>query len=124
MMMLTQHQCFEEAATDSVFPRIDRWLDSGDHQQALRFLASGFGRHTYRSMVDYVFAQVFPGWRFDIRRFYAGNGPQLRKMTTAAERKVMQAEMLVALEIAHQLWCERRRSSWVEIRLVVKELAA
>jgi hypothetical protein len=113
--------------TTSIFPAVERWLnEDGDRWKALKHLDPKGSMGRYRSVVDYLYASVIPTKRAEIFRFYVSGktSDMAGSILTMNERNVMEAQMLIALEIAYQLWCEKRRSSWRQVRATVAELAA
>jgi len=113
-------------ATDSMFPRVDQWLyhQQSDHQHALEELAPSRSLDSYRSIVDFLLCEACPEWKLPCRRFYADKGPQVRALCTEAERKVMEAQILVLCEVAYQTFERKRRASWRLVRQAARELAA
>jgi hypothetical protein len=113
--------------TTSIFPAVERWLSAdSDRWKALKYLDPKGSMGRYRSVVDYLYAAVFPTRRVEIFRYYVSDKTEhlAGTLITLNERNVMEAQMLIALEIAYQLWCEKRRSSWRQVRAAVAELAA
>ena len=58
------------------------------------------------------------------RRYYAGNGPQLRERITAVQLKKYNERLLAALEVAHESLAQKRRESWGAYRGRVEILLA
>jgi len=111
--------------TQTIFPKVEEWLQQdGDRWRCLEYVGSRASMESYRSVVDYLHAQVIPGARWDCTRFYAGKGPPLREVIVDSQRRVDEALLLIALEVAHQAWCAKRRASWRQVRAVVEQLAA
>ena len=110
--------------TASIFPEVEEWLqESSDRQMAMKFMGRNFTME-YRSAVDYIFCAVFPQWKMSCRCFYQGNELPIRDLISPAERNYMQAKLMLALEVAYQLWCEKRTQSWKKVMKTVEALEA
>jgi hypothetical protein len=66
-------------ASQSIFAKAEKKLEQTDYQQALAGLCPRRNMDRYRSMMDCLFAEVFPELQAACWKFYDGNGPQLRK---------------------------------------------
>lgn len=110
--------------TTTLFPLVERWLrePGSKHQKALPYIGSQRSMYRYRSVVDYVLAQAQPRWRRDCLGFYLGGKTPMRELITDAQRRVIEAELVVALEVAYQLFEQRQRASWKTVRAIVVEL--
>jgi hypothetical protein len=109
-------------ATQSIFPQVEViLLGSTDYQQALKFVAARKKMNSYHSMVDFLFCELHPEWRMACRRFYAGNGPQLKDQITPEQLVEFNGRLLKAIEVAHDLFCEQHRKSWDWYREQVEE---
>jgi hypothetical protein len=107
--------------TESLFPKVEEWLqESSDRQYVVRTIQS-FARVDdtggYKSVVDYIFANVYPSWRKHVFRYYRGKGSQLKHQITNAERLKMQRRMLKCLEILDAIRKIRGvQASWKQVR--------
>ena len=102
-------------ASSCVFPAVEAWLqESTDHWNALRAISTRMIDHGYRSVVDFILAEVCPSLREPCLAFYVGNGPALRDMATVTEKELRYYEcrMIAFLEIAYTAFSEKRRVSW------------
>ena len=109
-------------ATSSIFPQVEALLlGSGDYQRALEFVAARKQMKRYRSVIDFLSCEIHPRWRMACRRFYSGNGPLLKEMIEPHELIVFNGRLLKAIEVAHDLFCEKRRQSWDRYREQVEE---
>lgn len=121
-MSVMQSLTIVGGATNSIFPRVDALLVSGgDWMSSLEFIAGKRTMSRYRSMVDFLFCELNPEWRFSCRRFYRGDGKSLHSLISAEEVRVHEHQMLLALEVAVEAFRERRRQSWREFRVEVEE---
>lgn len=124
VMKIKQSLASTGGATESVFPQIDALLGGEtDYWEALEYVAARKKMDRYRSIMDFLFCELHPEWQMPCRRYYAGNGPQLREQITAVQLKKYNERLLAALEVAHESITQKRRESWgayrgrVEIRL-------
>jgi hypothetical protein len=62
--------------------------------------------------MDFVFCELNPKWRLACSLYYAGNGPQLKEQITQEEIDEYDRQLVIALKVAYQLFCERRCRSW------------
>lgn len=110
--------------TQSVLRRSERWLlQSGDHQKALHYIARSKKEDRYRSLMDFLFCEIFIEFRGACFKHYLGGGPQLKDMVSKEELKRYDEIILQGLGAAYQIFCERRRLSWVSFRLAVLKAA-
>ena len=96
-------------------------LGSGDYQSALEFVAARKKMDRYHSVIDFLFCELHPEWCMACRRFYAGNGPQLKDQITPEQLVEYSERLLKAIEVAHDLFCKQRRKNWVWYRKQVEE---
>jgi hypothetical protein len=109
-------------ATESIFPQVEALLiGSKEYQYALEYATNRKSAKWYNSVVDFLFCELHPEWRIPCRRYYAGNGPMLKDMITTEQLLMFNARMLKALEVAYDLFCERRQGSWGWYRQQVEE---
>lgn len=107
-------------ATESIFPLAEVMLrGNSDYQQALEYVAARKKMERYQSVMDFLFCELFPGWRMVCRRFYTNNGPQLKLLLTPDQVIEYNGKLLKALEVAHDLFCEQRCKSWTRYREAV-----
>ena len=110
--------------TGCVFPEVEAWLlAKSDHQNALRYVSASKKMNRYRSMIDFLFCEIFIDYSHACFKFYRGNGPQLREMATVEEIARFNAVLLKALAIAYDAFCEQRILSWTKFRLQVLQAA-
>lgn len=123
---IRQAQQVTGGISDSVFPKVDAWLqDDGDHQRALEHIASRKScMDDYRSQVDFIFAELHPSWRGKTFAFYEGRGKQLRFLITDKERLYYEARMLALLEVGYAAYCQDRALSWTGAIKLLEAMAA
>ncbi|MEK7575102.1 MAG: hypothetical protein AAB511_02640 [Patescibacteria group bacterium] len=89
--------------TGSIFPKVDALLEQTDFQLALQHVASRKNMERYRSMVDFLFCEIFKQFQRQCFLYYYEDGPQLSKIVTDEARLRWFEEMLVrSLNLAHQ----------------------
>jgi len=122
---IRQAQQVSGGATDSIFPKVDAWLqEDGDHQRALDHIAGRKDMDRYRSQVDFVFAELHPEWRNKTFAFYADRGKQLRFLLADKQRAFYEARMIALLEVAYAAYCQDRALSWTGAIKVMEAMAA
>lgn len=108
-MMLTS----PDAITESIFPLVEAWLQlDSDRMVALEWVASRKKAGKYRTVVDFLNAEINPEWRKATLEFYLSDTLQLRSILDGQTRDRLEGRMLVALEIAYQAHCDKRKLSW------------
>lgn len=108
--------------TESIFTQVEKKLtSSSDIQNALRYVSSRKKMDNYRSMIDFLFCELHPYYRGSCQRFYHHGGPPLREMITAEQVAYYDRYLLTALNVAYDLFCEKRCRSWSWYRKEVKE---
>lgn len=129
-MSLSMHQSqrneqqLSGGLTQSIFPRVDHALKNTDTQRALEFVASRKRMNRYRSLVDFLFCELFTEWQEDCQQFYAGEGCQLRERIRSEFRSGYEVVMLHALDVAHQRLEEKRRGNWCDYAVEVEHTLA
>lgn len=114
----------EMPATHTIFPKVERWLDDSDHQASLDLTAKRKDVTRYRSIIDFLYAELHPQWKPACFRYYDDEGPPLKELITAKQRKVMEATMLVFLEVSYAHYCAKRVRSWAGTVSDMKKLIA
>lgn len=122
MVLVAQTLAVSGGVTDSIFPQVEAvLLVSSDHQSALEFVSSRKKMDRYKSVMDYLFCELHPEWRLACRRYYVGNGPQLKNQLTDEQLATYNKRLLIALGVAYELFCEKRRLSWTKYRKCVAD---
>ena len=112
-MQIRQCLVLVGGATESIFPQVEALLlGETDYQGSLEYVAARKKMDRYRSMMDFLFCELYLEWRMSCRRYYAGNGPQLREQITPAQLVEYNRRLLVALEVAHEAFVQQRRKTW------------
>ena len=100
-------------ATSTVFPKVESWIDAdSDRMRALEFVASRKNMGRYRSVMDFLFCEIFTDQKKACFKFYADKGPQLIELATPAEIAVWERKLMIAVRHAYTTWCEKRVISW------------
>jgi len=124
-LKLTQALELVGGSTESIFPEVEAFLQaSSDHQNALDWVASRKKADRYRSVVDFLFCELYPEHRGACFRFYLSGDQPFRELITMAQRSMYAWEMLQALRIAYGAFCDKRRLSWSAFRSEVKKVCA
>jgi hypothetical protein len=95
--------------------------NSSDLQHALEYVAAKKKIERYQSVMDFLFCELFPIWRFHCFRFYNDAGPPLREQAKPEQLAIYDAQLAVALNVAYKLFCEQRCKSWGFYREQFKE---
>jgi len=100
---------------DSIFPKVDEMLNQTKYQQSLEFVAWRKNMNRYRSMVDFLFCEIYTEYRDACFRFYYSDGPQLKNMpeSTSEQIEKWEAVLIKSLLFAHEVLQENRSMSWV-----------
>jgi len=111
--------------TESVFPEVEAWLSvSSEHQNALQYIAIRKKVIRYTSMMDFLFCEIFTGYRAACFRYYLNKASMLKDMVTDEEIVYFNRVLLKAMEIAYKAFSDQRQLSWANFRNQVLELAA
>lgn len=103
--------------TLTVFPMSENWLgDCSEHQWAVKRVAGRCKAENFRSLMDFLFANVFPDCYWLVMDFYADEGPPLREILNRTQCYMIDCVLLEALKLAYQDYCEDRERSWSRIR--------
>jgi hypothetical protein len=111
--------------TMSVFPEAEQFLlADSDHQNALRYVASRKDMKRYKSMMDFLFCELYTRYQPACFRFYEKNGPILRDMATQEQINFWGKVLLLAVQKAFEIHSQKRRVSWGQFREEVMRKAA
>lgn len=111
--------------TQSLFPAAEAWLmDSADHAEALKYVAGRKNINRYKSVMDFLFCELFTIFRTACFRYYRDAGPQLREMITPEQVVFFNNALLKALELAYEHHDQQRRISWTQFRQEALKRAA
>ena len=118
-MRCALQQRFEIEFLDSIFPLVEAWLETTDHQKALMYVSAKkmATMDHYRSKIDYLFCELFVEFQKPCRQFYKGDGEVLGFLLEPEQRTRFEAGMLEALDGAYWAFCKKRQLSWVQFRL-------
>ena len=107
------------SVTLTVFPMSENWLrESSDHQMAVTRVPSRSKAENFRSLMDYLFANVFVGTYWMVMDFYSDEAPPLREIITQAQCGMIDELLVEALKLAYADFCEDRVRSWSRVRNV------
>jgi hypothetical protein len=114
----------EGVACETIFPLVEIWLNnSSKHMEVLKKVAARKDMERYRSVIDFIFCELFRGWRKHAVAYYEDRGPLLKEMITEAERAYYERYMLLFLEVAWQAVQQDWQVCWAKMARVTKELA-
>ena len=102
-------------ATNSIFPAVDELLENTDVQKALKFVAGRKDMDRYRSVVDFLFAELVGGkWKEACFRYYNDEGPKLidDPRVTIEMLAKWEYDLVCALEIAEEMHLIELKTSW------------
>ena len=92
-------------ATDTIFPRVEEWLEESDHIKCIKKL--GRISSSYWSLMDFLVCFVFPKQRSRCFAYYKDRGPQLRFLIDSLDREDMENQILNTLEEAWISFCQK-----------------
>jgi len=111
--------------TESIFPRVEQWLQlSSDHAESLKYIAARKNMNRYRSVVDFLFCEIFLRFRSRCFAYYDERGKKLAEIITESERQEFENVLMTALQGAYNAFREKRRLSWATFRREVLGIAA
>lgn len=111
--------------TESIFPTVEKVLAETDYQKALEFVAGKKDMCRYKSMIDFVFCEIWIEYRHRCFAFYDdAKKPRLKEILSEDERARYEHWMVAALDLAKSKMEARRRESWTSFRIEVRRLAA
>ncbi len=101
--------------TETLFPRTEAKLNHSDYQKALQFIAKRKRGERYRSMMDFLFCEVFTEWRFPCFQFYNEKGPQLKDHPEVTQLMLAIWDMILCdrvLEYCMKALMNQYQASW------------
>lgn len=124
-LSLSQELSIRGGATQTIFPKVERWLQrKTENWQALQYIAGRKQMERYRSIVDFVFCEIFIEWQNGCFRYYEERGKKLRFLITREQRQELEKRLLAGLKMASKLFQKKRRMSWTSFRCEVLRLTA
>ncbi|MCI5108344.1 MAG: hypothetical protein MRY49_00670 [Candidatus Pacebacteria bacterium] len=124
MMQLSTAINLVGGATTSIFPRAEALLLSDNrYQEALKFVASKKDMDRYKSMMDFLFCELYTRWVYHCMRYYKGRGPLLRDQLKTKEILEYDRRLVIALEVARKLLDEDSCKSWTWYRFQAAQAA-
>ena len=102
-------------ATNSVFPAVDELLEDVDVQKALKFVSGRKNMDRYRSIVDFLFAELIGGkWKVACFRYYDDEGPRLDDdpRVTIEMLESWERDLIHALKFAEEMYLAELKTSW------------
>jgi hypothetical protein len=108
-------------ATCSIFPQVENLLGDSDHQYAIEYVAFRKRAKRYKSVIDFLFCELYTEWRKSCYLFYKDKGPQLKEMIENEQIAQYEWRLLKAVEVAYKLHKEKRRASWNWYKQQVEE---
>ncbi len=112
---LTQALQLIGGATKSIFVKTETLLlENSNYQQALDFIAQENDENInqYKSVMDFLFCEIYPEWQVSCHHYYEGTGPKLKDILTPKQIIRYDECLLKALKIAHKLFCEQHQESY------------
>lgn len=132
MMSMSLIQCHQMrqlqitgGASIGVFPLVEAWLNASlDHQEALQFVAARKNMDRYRSMVDFLFCEIFLDFQGPCFRYYDDKGPRLFEHRAYSDeaQAAWEKRLLAGLHLAYEIFKARRVQDWTQYRLQVLRL--
>jgi len=112
--------------TTTIFPAVEQLINETDYQLSLEFVASRKNMQRYRSMVDFLFCEVFVQYRAGCFRYYQDETkhPLLKNILTPDEVTRYERWMVAALQLAREKFENKRKESWTQFRIQALKLAA
>ena len=125
-LVLRQYQCprLEGGLTKDIFIRTAEKLMNTDYQKALMFVGKRKNMDRYRSMVDFLFCEIFPNpWRYRCFRFYEEEGPRLKDIPGFVEdhREHYDGLMCIVLDKVLEL-SKQEHPNWSILTKMVKHI--
>lgn len=106
-----------DGVATTIFLMSERWLAvTSDRQMAVTKVSGRCKAENFRSLMDYLFANVFPGTYWLVMDYYADEGPPLREILTKKQCDMIDCLLVEALKLAYQDFCEDRERSWSRVR--------
>jgi len=97
----------------TVFPRAEVLLNKSRVQDALRMIGHRKDMNRYRSMMDFLFCEIFTDYRAGCFRYYEDEGPKLLELVSAQDLAECDALLVNILCVAVQMAAEAPKGlSW------------
>ena len=107
-----------QSATETVFPAVERLLEETEYQKALKYVSFRKDQDRYRSVIDFLFAELMGGkWKAACFRYY-DDGCLLKDdpRVTPEMLSEWEKQICMALDVAWNDMDEERTRSWKDFR--------
>lgn len=99
----------------SIFPLTDEALEDTTHQEAIQYVAGRKNMDRYRSVIDFLFCELFIQWQYACFKFYDETGPQLNEILSEEEIAHYDLKLVAALKMA----TVKHSPNWTKYRCFV-----
>lgn len=122
-MSLRQYTVYRDSMCDDVFPELSDMLKKDKYQLAIRVVGWGKKWSRYRSLVDFIFVEMFPEWRRSCVKYYNGKGPSLIKNPNVDNDMLDTWDKFLCkcVDMAYQCAFNRITTSWERFSCICKE---
>jgi len=121
-------QTLEPQSFSSIFLKTEKKLDSSHIQDCLKYIARRKNMARYHSIVDFLFCELYTEYQKGCFRFYAGQGPPLRKILKKNQIRFFDQQLVKALNFAiefeKQNWVDSRTNKKINWRLFLERFKA
>tara|TARA_R100000234_G_scaffold110424_1_gene82785 strand:+ start:473 stop:934 length:462 start_codon:yes stop_codon:yes gene_type:complete len=99
----------------SIFPGADDLLEDAGVQSALKYVARRKKMENYRTMLDFLYCELYLEHRYDCERFYLDStAPKLGELLSDQEIADRELVLMESLMLAHDLEERNRLERWSE----------
>jgi len=101
--------------SQTVFPRTEAKLEKSIYQEGLEYVASRKRMERYYSMMDFLFCESFPEWRFICFQYYNGIGPPLIDTSNVSTSMLKSYDVMLCdgmLELCKIAVKQKKKLAW------------
>ena len=108
----------EPPMCSSVFPTLSDMLEQDKYQFAIRAVGLRKDWTRYRSLVDFMFVEMFPEWRTVCRKYYYDEGPSLADHPMVNKKLLVTWDWWLAecVAMAYDYATNKVHTSWSKFR--------
>lgn len=121
LQVLTVPQAFSGEPDASIFPTVDLSLEQEHFRRAARLIRGGDPVEEFRSLVDWLFCQLFDWFRSDCFAFYNGQGLQLQDLISDEQITRYDALLYQTLQLAVKAMDNDLTLTWPMVQALLLE---
>jgi len=120
-LSLSIHQECEVISDDqfeTIFKGTEEMLNETKYQKALIYISDHETMNKYRSMMDFLFCELFPKYKKGCFNYYEDEDkyPRLKNILDKSQIEIFDGLLQASLEVAYSISKQKEEKSWIDFR--------